>query len=107
MPKLEINGYTFDWDEDKNIINQVKHGISFELAATIWAIPEYIIDIEDKRRHYKEVRWIAFGQLPHDRRLVVLVAYTDVDEDIRIISARYAEGDEEPNYRKTIRGMKL
>ena len=105
MSKLELNGYTFDWDEEKNIDNQIKHGISFELAATIWEIPELIIDIADKRKIYKEDRWISFGQLPHDRRLVALVAYTDVDEDIRIISARYAEGDEEPNYRKAIKGI--
>lgn len=104
MSRLTINGYSFDWDEDKNISNQINHDLSFELAATIWEHPELIWDVPDSRKHYKEERWIAFGQLPHDQRLVILVAYTDRDDDIRIISARYAETDEEINYRKTIRG---
>ena len=105
MAKIAINGFSFDWDETKNIDNQIKHDLSFELAATIWEMPELIREFPDNRKHYKEERWIAFGLLPHDQRLVVLVAYCDQDDDIRIISARFAEGDEEPNYRKTIRGQ--
>ena len=107
MSRLIINGFSFDWDEDKNLTNQIDHDLSFELAATIWELPELVREIPDNRKRYKEERWIAFGQLPHDRRLVVLVAYCDREDDIRIISARYAEGDEEPNYRKSIRGTKL
>ena len=106
MSMLEINGYIFDWDESKNIDNQIKHDISFEMAATIWELPELIMDIPDKRKVYKEDRWIAMGQLPHDRRLVVLIAYCDRDEEIRIISARFAENDEEATYRKALRGIK-
>ena len=103
MSRLTINGFQFEWDEDKNISNQIKHNLSFELAATIWETPELVREIPDNRRDYEEERWIAFGQLPHDRRLVVLVAYCDRDEDIRIITARYAETDEEINYRMLIR----
>ncbi len=106
MPKLTVNGFTFDWDEDKNISNQIKHNLSFELAATIWELPELVREIPDNRHDYDEERWIAFGQLPHDRRMVVLVAYCDRNEEIRIITARYAEKDEEANYRKLTRNIK-
>lgn len=27
--------YSFEWDEDKNTINQEKHGVSFEEAKTV------------------------------------------------------------------------
>ena len=42
MAKIEINGYSFEWDEDKNIANQIVHDLSFEMAATIWELPELI-----------------------------------------------------------------
>jgi uncharacterized DUF497 family protein len=103
---MVVNGFSFDWDEDKNIANQIAHDLSFELAATIWELPELIREIPDTRRRQPEERWIAIGQLPFDRRLVVLVAYCDRDDDIRIISARFTEGDEEPNYRKNLRTTK-
>ena len=28
--------YSFEWDEDKNTINQDKHGVSFEEAKTVF-----------------------------------------------------------------------
>lgn len=88
----------------KNVDNQIKHDVSFEMAATIWELPELILDVPDNRKAYVEDRWIAMGQLPHDRRLVILIAYCDRDENIRIISARFAEGDEESTYRKALLG---
>ena len=102
MSVMEINGYFFEWDDAKNISNQIKHNISFEMAATIWDLPELILDIPDNRKNYEEDRWIAIGQMPHDRRLVILIAYCDRDDNIRIISARFAESDEESNYRKVM-----
>ena len=106
MSMLEINGYFFEWDELKNIKKQIKHDVSFEMAATIWELPELILDVPDKRNDYGEDRWIAIGQLPHDRRLVILIAYCDRDDNIRIISARFAESDEESTYRKALLGRK-
>jgi uncharacterized DUF497 family protein len=106
MSMLEVNGYFFEWDDIKNIDNQIKHDVSFEMAATIWELPELILDVPDNRRDYGEDRWIAMGQLPHDRRLVILIAYCDRDENIRIISARFAEIDEESMYRKALLGKK-
>lgn len=33
---------TFEWDEDKNIINKQKHKISFETALHVFDDPDYI-----------------------------------------------------------------
>jgi len=33
----------FEWDENKNTINKVKHKISFETASLVFNDPDYII----------------------------------------------------------------
>jgi uncharacterized protein len=43
----------FEWDEEKNLVNQRKHGISFEEAATIFEGP--VFSLEDEG-HQGEVR---------------------------------------------------
>ncbi len=101
MGKLQIGNFEFDWDEEKNASNVIYHdGLSFEVAATIWFHPDRVLDIPDERFDYGEDRWIALGPLPHDERLVVVVAYCDRSDKIRIISARYAEQKEEKAYRR-------
>lgn len=101
MYKLKIGDFVFDWDENKNTNNRLKHdGLSFEVAATIWNHPHFVLDIVDERFDYEEERWIALGSLPHDARLVVVVAYCDRSGVIRIISARYAMAHEETAYRR-------
>ncbi len=49
--------YLFDWDENKNRINQEKHGITFEEASTVF-FDERAILFDDpahfrKESHYK------------------------------------------------------
>lgn len=101
MHKLKIGEFLFDWDENKNKNNITKHnGLSFETAATIWAYPDDVLDIADHRFDYGEHRWIALGPLPQDSRLIVVVAYCDRNDVIRLISARYAEAQEEKAYHR-------
>ena len=33
--KTEMDGFLFEWDEEKNELNKKKHGIRFELATII------------------------------------------------------------------------
>lgn len=40
--KQESDGLKFEWDQEKNLINQKKHKISFETAAYVFADKNYI-----------------------------------------------------------------
>lgn len=74
----------FVWDENKNIENQIKHGISFEEAQMIFDGSE---DIEYDHLHssYREDRFRAFGRLK-DHGDIVVVFIEIIDDLIRIIS---------------------
>ena len=48
----------FEWDEEKNLANQHKHGISFEEASTIFEGP--VLSLEDEG-HRSELRERSYG----------------------------------------------
>lgn len=50
----------FEWDEEKNRINQDKHGVSFEWAKEVFEDPLQISKL-DHRFSYFEERWITVG----------------------------------------------
>lgn len=87
----------FEWDEEKNRTNLVKHGISFEDASQIFYGP---VVVKQSDRHDEE-RWIAVGEF-NDRILTVI--FTRRDEAIRIISARRPRPDEKRAYREAPMG---
>ena len=74
-----------EWDESKNILNQKKHGVSFEEAATVFVDP-LEVTIDDPDHAYSEHRFISIGDSFKGRLLVV--SYTERDNKIRIINAR-------------------
>lgn len=90
------------WDEDKNLSNQRKHGLSFELAARVFLDP-LLLSVQD-RVEDGEQRWQTLGQI--GGVAVVLVAHTFTEEGqadapvevIRIISARFATRRERTRY---------
>ena len=74
----------FEWDETKNQTNLVKHGVSFDLAASfLW---DQAIILEDNRRDYGETRFIARG--PAEDGKGYHVAFTLRGTNVRIISVR-------------------
>ena len=75
----------FEWDDEKNRINKMKHGISFETAAKVFTDPRYI-EIYDSEHSLGEDRYIAIG-LVED---VLFVVFTERRHAIRLISARLA-----------------
>ena len=92
----------FTWDEDKNVSNQSKHGLSFEIAALVFLDPLHLSvqdSIEDG-----EHRWQTIGRT--NALTLVLVAHTFTEEGptdepvelIRIISARPATRKERKRY---------
>lgn len=88
----------FEWDENKNIVNQSKHDVSFELASEVFDDP-FHQSIAD-RVEGGEQRWQTMGLV---RGIVLLiVAHTWQDDDggevVRIISARKATRKEKRSY---------
>ncbi len=88
-------GLTFEWDAEKDELNQEKHGVSFSEAATVFADP-LTITIGDPDHSVGEERFITVG-LSYRQRLLV-VAHRDYEDWIRIITARVATRQERKNY---------
>ncbi|MDX1959229.1 MAG: BrnT family toxin [Leptospiraceae bacterium] len=95
----------FEWDENKNIANQKKHGISFEEAAYVFSDKENI-SIPDLEHSQNEDRWITIGTIK--RYGIVIVVHTEriygKQSRIRIISARKAVETEERDYLESLGG---
>jgi uncharacterized DUF497 family protein len=75
----------FEWDEQKNQLNQEKHCIAFEWATEIFS--GVFISKPDDRRDYGEQRFVALGLLGE---FVLFVVYTMRAGRVRLISARGA-----------------
>ncbi len=76
-----------EWDPRKAKSNLRKHKVSFEEAATALGDPMAATGV-DPDHSITEERYVTFGVSERDRLLVV--AHTDEEETIRIISARKA-----------------
>ena len=89
----------FEWDENKNQINQNKHNISFEEAKTVFYDDEALV-IDDPDHSEAEERFIILGLSNKANLLIVCHCYRASDTVIRIISARRATKTESKFYRK-------
>ncbi|MBI9010537.1 MAG: BrnT family toxin [Tenericutes bacterium] len=92
-----MNHIQFEWDENKNIINQKKHKVSFEEAKTVFYDPAALI-IHDPDHSEDEERFLIMGLSQTLKVLVVCHCYRENEEIIRIISARKADKDETRKY---------
>ena len=101
--RVEEEGYNswvrFEWDPDKAADNVSKHGVSFEEAQTVFQ-DDLFVAFEDPDHSQGEHRLIIMGQST-ERRLLV-VAYTERRERIRLISAREATRKERRAYEEEI-----
>lgn len=88
----------FEWDENKNRRNVVKHRVSFEMARLDFGDPHLVGRIE--RFQDGEERWEAIGIATGIVLLVVAHTRVELDgeEIIRIISARTATAPERRSY---------
>jgi len=76
---------SFEWDEDKNRINQEKHHISFEEAQ--FAFLDTRRGIAKDLEHSKaEERYYCFGKFGKE---IITVRFTFRNKTIRIIGAGY------------------
>ena len=84
----------FEWDENKNQRNKIKHHLPFEEAVEIFDHPR--LDTIDKRKFYGEKRIISTGRIGDI--IIVVVVHTTRGDRIRIISARTANRNERRRY---------
>ena len=76
---------TFEWDADKDLLNQEKHGISFAVAQYAFADPKRII-AKDETHSGSEERFYCFGVVGDG---ILTVRFTYRSAVIRIIGAGY------------------
>lgn len=88
----------FAWDERKRRSNLAKHGVDFADLEPLFE--GLTVTIPDERFEYSEARFLTAGFL--EERLLV-VAHTETDEMIRIISARKATRHEKKIYFSQLR----
>lgn len=88
---------TFEWDENKNRINQSKHKISFEEAETVF-YDERALLINDPDHSLEEERFIILGMSIRANLLIVCHCCRSEENIIRIISARKATKAESSYY---------
>ena len=92
--------YRFKWDPIKATSNWRKHGVSFDLAATVFNDP-LMLSIPDEQHGGTEERWLTLGQAKNGILLVVVHAYQEISAnsaEVRIISARRATRRERGQY---------
>lgn len=91
----------FEWDEEKEWSNFLKHGLFFEDAQIIWTDPNALEFIDDDHSDFEE-RYLRVGLNPV--RGILLVVFCERSERlIRIISARKATLEERKEYERQIR----
>ena len=80
----------FIWDEPKRQANLNKHGVDFTDAERVFTGPTFTF--EDDREDYGEQRWVTLGLLGVQ---VVVIVHTETEEEIRVISMREADNNEQ------------
>jgi len=81
----------FEWDPEKAKLNWKKHGVAFREAPTVFLDP-LSMTFEDSSHSLGERRYLTIGISSRGRLLVV--AHTEREEAIRILSARLATAHE-------------
>jgi uncharacterized protein len=85
----------FEWHPEKAHKNVIKHGISFDEAATVFGDP-LAVTIDDPDHSLEEPRLLTTGL--SQRQRLMIVAHTERDGRIRIFSARDATLAERRQY---------
>jgi hypothetical protein len=85
----------FEWDAEKASTNLEKHGVSFEEAGSAFADP-LSLTVPDPAHSEGENRYVLLGMSAAGR--MVVVAHTERQDRIRLISARKANRRERQDY---------
>jgi uncharacterized protein len=88
--------FQFEWDEIKARNNVRKHGVSFELARTIFHDP-ILLTVADVEHSEAEDRWFSIGCASNGALISVVYLWSEMSPvviQIRLISARKATQSE-------------
>jgi uncharacterized protein len=85
----------FTWDSRKARLNERRHGVSFEEAATAFLDP-LSLTIRNALHAVGEERFVLVGQ--SDRGRLVVVVHVERGDETRLISARRAMPHERRAY---------
>ena len=85
----------FEWDDAKAEANWRDHGVSFELAKTVFGDP-FAVEWVDEREDYGEKRFVIIGMA--EGNVLLFVAYTEREQRLRLISARRVTKYEQEDY---------
>ncbi|CAN5535354.1 hypothetical protein BH10ACI3_BH10ACI3_27590 [soil metagenome] len=83
------------WDSNKGRINQTKYGIGFDEASDVFFDP-LALTVDDADHSWHEFRFISIGKTKLQKLIVVF--FTETDEEIRIFSARKPTKTERLSY---------
>jgi len=93
-----------EWDQKKDRSNRAKHGLGFDEAKVLFEGAEDYLVLFDAEHGDDEDRFFAIGPI---RRGVIVVVYTEeVDDVVRIISARKATRRERELFYQRIGGRR-
>ena len=84
----------YSYDPNKRASNRKKHGLDFEDTRDVIESGQ-TVTFEDNRFDYGEQRFITLGVL---RGKVVVVATAETDDEVRVISMRWATSNEQDIY---------
>jgi uncharacterized DUF497 family protein len=85
----------FEWYDAEAEANLQDHGVSFDLAKTVFKDP-FAVERLDDREDYGEERFVIIGMA--EGHVLLFVAYTERGERIRMTSARRATQHEQDDY---------
>ena len=85
----------FEWDRKKAKYNLRKHDVSFEEASTVFD-DLFAAVYEDPEHSVNERRFLMIGKSV--RRRLLIIAFADRNQRIRIISARLPTKNEKKSY---------
>lgn len=85
----------FEWDSTKAEVNERKHGLSFDEAATAFSDP-LSLTIPDPDHSEGEERFLLLGITA--RGNLVVVSHVERGATLRLISARRADARERRDY---------
>ena len=77
--------WSFEWDDTKDALNRVKHGVGFDEAQRAFLDPRRVIAV-DEAHSEAESRWFCLGMV---NGRVMTVRFTLRGNTIRIIGAGY------------------
>jgi uncharacterized DUF497 family protein len=76
---------SFEWDVEKDLINQLKHGVSFQYAQYAFADKNRVIE-SDLSHSHSEYRYLCYGRIGSG---ILTVRFTYRKGVVRIFGAGY------------------